>query len=93
MSAKLIPIEKAIMVLVHMDKKWFYAICTCCSNTKLCTSIGSELKDHYTHHKNHVGKEMYICCNAFVLHVTQNNDNTNCNGLYGQNGIYCKRQP
>ena len=73
LSAQLIPIEKAIMVLIHMDKKWFYAIRTRC-NTKVCTSIGLEPADYYCHHKNHIGKEMYICATAFVL--TQDNDIT-----------------
>ena len=33
-SVKYIPIEKAIMILVHMDEKWFYAVRTRC-NTKV----------------------------------------------------------
>ena len=73
LSVRLIPIEKAIMVLIHMDKKWFYAVRTRC-NTKVCTSIGLELADYYCHHKNHIGKEIYICATAFVLN--QNNDIT-----------------
>ena len=72
-SARLIPIEKAIMVLIHMDEKWFYAV-RARSNTKVITSIGLEPNDYYVHHKNHIGKEMYICAKAFVL--TQNNDIT-----------------
>ena len=66
MSATLIPIDKAIMALVHMDEKWFYAVRTRC-NTKVLTSIGLEANDYYAHHKNHIGKEMYICVTAFVL--------------------------
>lgn len=66
LSATLIPVEKAIMVLCHMDEKWFYAVRTRC-NTKVCTSIGLEPHDYYAHHKNHIGKEMYICMTAFVL--------------------------
>ena len=30
--------------------------------------------DYYCHHKNHIGKEMYICATVFVLN--QNNDIT-----------------
>ena len=71
LSARLIPIEKAIMVVCHMDEKWFYAVRTRC-NTKVLTSIGLEPNDYYAHHKNHIGKEMYICVTAFVL--TNNND-------------------
>ena len=65
-SARAVPVEKVIFVLVHMDEKWFYAVRTR-SNTKVLTSIGLEPNDYYAQHRNHIGKEMYIVCTAFVL--------------------------
>ena len=58
-SARLVNPEQAIFVLVHMDEKWFYALKTR-SNCKVLTSIGLEPAEYYAHHKNHIGKEMYI---------------------------------
>ena len=65
-SAKLVNTQKAIFVLVHMDEKWFYAVRTR-SNCKVLTSIGLEQADYRAHHKNHIGKEMYIVVTAYVL--------------------------
>ena len=65
-SARLVNMEKAIFVLVHMDEKWFYAIRTR-TNCKVLTSIGLEQSDYRAHHKNHIGKEMYIVVTAYVL--------------------------
>ena len=66
MSAKCVRSQKAIFVLVHMDKKWFYAV-RARSNCKVLTSIGLEPANYYVHHKNHVGKEMYVVITAYVL--------------------------
>lgn len=49
-----------------MDEKWFYAVRTR-ANCKVLTSIGLEAFDYRAHHKNHVGKEMYVCVTAYVL--------------------------
>ena len=65
-SARLVKSEKALFVLVHMDEKWFYAVRTR-SNCKVLTSIGLEQADYRAHHKNHIGKEMYIVVTAYVL--------------------------
>ena len=65
-SARLVSMKKAVFVLVHMDEKWFYAIRTR-SNCKVLTSIGLEQSDYRAHHKNHIGKEMYIVVTAYVL--------------------------
>ena len=54
------------MVLAHMDEKWLYAVRTR-SNCKVLTSIGLEPFDYYAHHKNHIGKDMYIVVTAYVL--------------------------
>ena len=69
---KCCPPSKVIFVLVHMDEKWFYAIVTR-ANCKVLTSIGLEPNDYYAHHKNHVGKELYIVVTAYVIN---NNDIT-----------------
>jgi len=69
---KCCPSSKVKFVLVHMDEKWFYAIVTR-ANCKVLTSIGLEPTDYYAHHKNHVGKELYIVVTAYVLN---NNDIT-----------------
>lgn len=61
------PVQKVVFVVVHMDEKWFYAIRTR-TNCKVLTSIGLEAQDYYAHHKNHVGKVMYIVATAYVLH-------------------------
>ena len=71
-SAKAVSSTKVKFVLMHMDEKWFYAVRTR-GNTKVLTSIGLDPSDYYAHHKNHIGKEMYIVCTAFVLN---NNDIT-----------------
>ena len=57
--------RKTVVVLVHMDEKWFYAI-RCRSTNKVLTSIGMEPVDFYNQHKNHVHKEMFVVCTAFV---------------------------
>ena len=65
-SAKYVRPEVALFVLVHMDEKWFYAVKTR-SNCKILTSIGLAPAEYYAHHKNHIGKEMYIVVTAYVL--------------------------
>ena len=57
-----------------MDEKWFYTVVTR-TNCKVLTSIGLDPVDYYAHHKNYIGKEMYIVVTAFVL-----NDNDICKG-------------
>ena len=57
---------KVVFAIVHMDKKWFYAVVTR-TNCKVLTSIGLEPTDYYAHHKNHIEKELYVVCTAFVL--------------------------
>ena len=73
LSAKCVNTQKALFVLVHMDKKWFYAVRTR-SNCKVLTSIGLEPTEYCAHHKNHVEKEMYIVVTAYVLR--DRNDST-----------------
>ena len=53
-----------ILVLVHMDEKWYFAIKTR-TNQKVITSEGCLPKHFNVHHKLHIGKEMYIVCTAF----------------------------
>ena len=60
-----IPTKDAVVVNVHMDEKWFYAVRTR-SNCKELTSIGLEGNNYHLQHKSHVGKEMYIVVTAFV---------------------------
>ena len=64
-SVASIPTDDAIVVNVHMDEKWFYAVRSR-SNCKELTSIGLEGNNYYVQHKSHVGKEMYIVVTAFV---------------------------
>ena len=71
-SVRAIPPSKVKVVLIHMDEKWFYAV-RARSNCKVLESIGLESNDHYSQHKNHIGKELYIVATAFVLN---NNDIT-----------------
>ena len=61
---------KCLIILVHMDEKWFYAVVTR-TNCKVLTSIGLEPIDYFCQHKNHIQKEMYIVVTAFVMN--QNN--------------------
>lgn len=58
--------EKALFVLTHMDEKWFYAVRTR-ANCKVLTSIGLEPFHYRAHHRNHIGKEMYVVVTAYVL--------------------------
>ena len=64
-AAASIPTEDAIVVNVHMDKKWFYAVRSR-SNCKELTSIGLEGNNYHVQHKNHIGKELYVVVTAFV---------------------------
>ncbi len=59
------PVEDIQFVSLHMDEKWFHAIRTRC-NCKVLTSIGLDQADYYAHHKNYVGKCMYIVVTAYV---------------------------
>lgn len=68
-----LPTDKVIMVNVHMDEKWFYAV-RARTNVKELTSIGLEDNYSYVHHKNNTGKTMYIVVTAYVL--TNGNDIT-----------------
>ena len=65
-SVRAIDPAKCIVVLVHMDEKWFYAV-VARTNCKVLTSIGLDPVDYFCHHKNHIQKEMYIVVTAFVL--------------------------
>lgn len=65
-SVLAVPKEKAIFVNVHMDEKWFYAV-KCRKNKKVLTSIGVDPANYKAHHKNHIGKQMYIVVTAYVL--------------------------
>ena len=59
-SAKYIQVERVIMVLVHMDEKWFYTVRNRC-NTKVLTSIGLEPADYYCQHKKPRGQgDVYL---------------------------------
>ena len=49
-----------------MDEKWFYAVRTR-SNCKVLTSIGLDPSDYRAHHRDHIGKEMYVVVTAYVL--------------------------
>ena len=64
-AAASIPTEDAIVVNVHMDEKWFYAVRSR-SNCKELTSIGLEGNNYHVQHKNHIGKELYVVVTAFV---------------------------
>ena len=64
-SASMCPTTEIQFVSVHMDKKWFHAIQTR-RNNKVLTSIGVDGADYYAHHKNYVGKCMYVVVTAFV---------------------------
>ena len=65
-SAKYVRTDKAIIVLVHMDEKWFFTIKTR-ANCKVVPGWGVHGDDMHVQHKSHVGKEMYIVVTAFVL--------------------------
>lgn len=60
-----IPTEDAVVVNVHMDEKWFFAVRTR-TNCKELVSIGLEGNNYYVQHKSHIGKEMYVVVTAFV---------------------------
>ena len=64
--AKCCPTTKVKSVLVQMYEKWFYAIRTR-SNFKVLTSICLQPTEYHAHHKNHVGKELYIVVTAYVM--------------------------
>ena len=72
-SCTAVPTEKVRFVLVHLDEKWFYAFKTR-RNNKVLTSIGLESNHIYARNKNHIEKEMYVVCTAFIPH--ENNDLT-----------------
>ena len=55
-----------IVILCHMDEKWFFAIRTR-SNQKVITSEGVLPHDFQAQHKSHIGKEMYIAMTGFRL--------------------------
>ena len=61
-----IPTDKALVVNVHMDEKWFYAV-RARTNVKELTSIGLENNYSRVHHKNNIEKTMYIVVTAYVL--------------------------
>ena len=71
-SVRAIPHRQVQVVLIHMDEKWFFVIKTR-GNCKMITSIGLERTNRYVHHKNHVGKCMYVVVTAFL---PNNNDIT-----------------
>ena len=56
--------DDIILVLVHMDEKWYFSIKRR-TNQKVITSEGCLPKHFNVHHKLHIGKEMYIVCTAF----------------------------
>ena len=58
--------EKYVVVLCHMDEKWFYAIRTR-SNQKVVTSEGVLPCDFHAQHKSHIGKEMYVAMTGYQL--------------------------
>ena len=62
---KCIPTDKAIVVNIHMDEKWFYAV-KARTNIKELTSIGLENNYSKVHHKNNIQKTMYIVVTAYV---------------------------
>ena len=64
-SVAAIPTDDAIVVNVHMDEKWFYAVRSR-SNCKELTSIGLQGHNYYVQHKSHIGKELYVVVTAFV---------------------------
>ena len=59
-----------MILLVHMDEKWFYVVVTR-SNCKVRTSFILSPVDYYAQHKNYLEKEMYILVTMYVLN---NND-------------------
>ena len=60
-----IPTNRAIVVNVHMDEKWFYAV-RARTNIKELTSIGLEGNYSRVHHKNNIEKTMYVVVTAYV---------------------------
>ena len=65
-SEKCVRNDKVIIVLVHMDEKWFFTIKTR-TNLKVLPGWEVEGGDSHVQHKSHVGKEMYIVVTAFIL--------------------------
>ena len=72
-SCTAIPTSKVRFVLVHMDKKWFFAFKTR-RHGKILTSIGLDRNHVYARNKNKIYKEMYVVVTAFIPHY--NNDLT-----------------
>ena len=65
-SARCVSTENVLIVLVHMDEKWFFTVKSR-SNIKVIPGWGVDGADSHVQHKSHVGKEMYIVVTAFVL--------------------------
>ena len=55
-----------MVVVCHMDEKWFYAIQTR-TNQKVITSEGVLPFDFDAQHKSHIGKEMYVLMTSYRL--------------------------
>ena len=63
-SVRALKPDKNVVVLCHMDEKWFYAIRTR-NNQKVVTREGVLPSNFDAQHKSHIGKEMCVVMTGY----------------------------